>query len=76
MRILKFALCIACVAAPLDAQTVTAFTGAIVVDGRGGPPLSNATVIVRGAMIEAVRQGNPGTAGFEKNSHSALFLGR
>lgn len=54
MRNLTIVLCIAFVAAPVRAQTVTAFTGAIVIDGRGGPPLSDATVIVRGTTIDAV----------------------
>ena len=55
MRSLNVALsCITLVAAPMCAQTVTAFTGAIVLDGRGGPPLSDATVIVRGTTIETV----------------------
>ena len=55
MRSLIVALnCIALVVAPMRAQTVTAFTGAIVIDGRGGPPLSDATVVVRGTTIAAV----------------------
>lgn len=44
------------IAAPLamPAQTITAFTHATVIDGRGGTPLTDATVIVRGATIERV----------------------
>ena len=44
---------IAC-ATRLHAQSVTAFIGATVIDGRGGPPLTDATVVVRGSLIEAV----------------------
>ena len=42
---------------PTRAQSVTAFTHATVIDGRGGTPLVEATVIVRGASIEAVGPG-------------------
>src|SRR5262249_59799049 len=37
-----------------DAQT-TALRGARVVDGRGGAPIDNATIVIRGGRIVAIR---------------------
>lgn len=37
-----------------DAQSVIAIVGATLIDGRGGAPLADATVVVRGNKIEAV----------------------
>ncbi len=37
-----------------ESRTATAIVGATVIDGNGGPPLSNATVVVVGDRIEAV----------------------
>jgi len=37
-----------------DAEAVTAIVGATVIDGNGGEPLTNATVVVRGKRIVAV----------------------
>lgn len=45
------------VAAPLSAQDrepITALTGATLIDGNGGPPLADATVVVTGKRISAV----------------------
>src|SRR5262249_61958357 len=41
-----------------DAQT-TALRGARVVDGRGGAPIDNATIVIRGGGIGAIRSSSP-----------------
>ena len=38
-------------------DTIVAIVGGTLIDGNGGPPVSNATVIVRGGRIELVGQG-------------------
>jgi imidazolonepropionase-like amidohydrolase len=47
------ALSLVC-AQPVSAQQAIAIVGATVIDGTGGPPIANATVLVRGNRIAAV----------------------
>jgi len=48
------ALCVLACAPQADPQGVTVLRGATVIDGRGGPPQPNTTVIVRAGRIAAV----------------------
>src|SRR5262245_4287140 len=47
-------VCAALAVSPARAQQVTAIVGATVIDGNGGAPLRNATVVVTGQRITAV----------------------
>ena len=41
----------------LDPDRVVAIVGATLIDGRGGPPITNSVVVVRGAKIDSIRSG-------------------
>jgi len=61
VRATLFALSLIAVVAPtgLMARDVTVITGATVMDATGGPPLTNAVVVIEGGRIKAVgRKGN------------------
>src|SRR4051812_35559952 len=49
----RVAVLVTIAATPATAQQVTAFTHVRLIDGRGGAPLMDATVMVRGERIEA-----------------------
>jgi imidazolonepropionase-like amidohydrolase len=60
-----------------DTDRVLAIVGATLIDGRGGPPVSNAVVVVRGDKIDAVGSRNstkipPGAEVFEATGRTLL----
>jgi imidazolonepropionase-like amidohydrolase len=47
-------------AAPAAPAPVTLIRAGRLIDGRGGPPIENVTLVVRGGLIESVLRGAPG----------------
>ena len=74
-RIFLFALCLTCCKPP-DESVQKAIIGALLIDGNGGPPISNSVVIVAGSRIRAVgnRVNMPIPAGLEKIDGQGKFL--
>ena len=61
---------------PPEESLQKAIIGAVLIDGSGGPPLSNSVVIVAGSRIRAVgnRANMPIPAGVEKINGQGMFL--
>jgi len=58
--ILFFCLLAVPLASPLLAQQITVIQGGTLIDGNGGPPLANASIIIEGNRIRTIAQaGNP-----------------
>jgi imidazolonepropionase-like amidohydrolase len=80
-RPLKFTVCI-CVAVflagckPPEESVQKAIIGAVLIDGTGGPPISNSVVVVAGSRIRAVgtRVNIPIPAGVEKIDGQGKFI--
>src|SRR5579862_8964364 len=54
MRITLCAAIVGLLCAPAAPAQIRAFTGATVIDGNGGPPIANATLLVEGRTIKAI----------------------